>query len=216
MIFKIILIGVSIMSGELLGQIAGGVIGAIGTHRQNQQNQHLMDRYAKNSTTWMLRQCMAQGIHPAACMGVSSGHSPSIPMQNPMSAMSGALIAQNIDPDTGINRELKEYALKEAKRREKDAQWRNSILIPVTHPDLPQGKKLWAFNSRFAMFGTVSQGLVLAANSDEAWGYIMQKASPEEKRKLQQLRNQTKQHKRKKQDKDNRPGGGMNLGIGGM
>ena len=66
------------------------------------------------------------------------------------------------------------------------------------------------------MFGTVSQGLVLAANSDEAWGYIMQKASPEEKRKLQQLRNQTKQHKRKKQDKDNRPGGGMNLGIGGM
>ena len=199
-----------------VGQLIGGIVGGIGTHRQNQQNRSNMRMMAKNSTTWAIRQCMAQGIHPAACMGVTQEQGASIPMQNTMGSMSGALMAQQTDPDTGINRELKEYALKEAKRRESDAKWRNSILIPVTHPDLPPGKKLWAFNSKFAMYGTISQGLVLAANSNEAWGYIMQKATPEEKRKLQQLRNKTKQYKRKRQDKDNRPGGGMNLGIGGM
>lgn len=207
----LLIIGI-IMAGEWVGQLIGGIVGGIGTHRQNQENQRLMDRYAKRSTTWTIRQCMAFGIHPAKCMGVNPASGPTIPMQNPLGHVSGALAATQIDPDSGINRELKEYALREAKRQEQDSKWRNSILIPVTHPDLKPGQKLWAFNSRFAMFGTLAQTLVLAKNADQAWNLIMKGATPEERKHLQDMKNKIKRGKRKKQRKEMPP----YFGPGGM
>lgn len=199
--------------------VIGAALGGIGQHQTNQANTHGSRYGMKKGLLHLLRQAshaQAYGIHPLAALGASPNTGPVVPMQNPLGPLSAALANQQIDPDTGINRELKEYALREAKRREADAKWEYSILIPVSHPHLPEGKKLWAFNSKYAMYGLTAQTMVVAANSKEAMSLIFKGATPQQQKYLQELQNQKKRKKLKKHKQEWRPGGGMDMGIGGM
>ena len=113
------------------------------------------------------------GIHPLEAIGGNTSAGATIPMQNPF----GGTQTVKSDPNERLNTRIKEESLKSLLREAQDAKWKYSIVIPVTHPELP-GETLWGFNPKYQMFGTTAQAIVLASNRKTALKMLMKGFPP--------------------------------------
>jgi hypothetical protein len=189
--------------GSLLAGVGGGLLSLLGQNSANHSNRSMQYDMAKNGLSWKIQDAAKHGIHPLAAIGAAPGPMPTIPMQNSLAGMSTALVnhANTLGSQDPVSAQIKQYTLDQLRRESENAKWDYSLLIPVDHPQYP-GLKFWGFNQRYQSYGTFANGVVLAANKDQALELLKGQMSEKEKA---QAKRAEEDLKRRRGTKDLKP-----------
>jgi hypothetical protein len=178
-------------AGSWLGNQLGGAYDAhkaYGDYQStNNQNRKMQYEFAKHGLGWRIEDAKKYGIHPLAAIGAAPGPMPTVAMQNPsMANMSSGFTPPPVtDPTDNLVKNLTiqnlQNTLKLQESQLKEIAQSDQLLIPVQHKDYP-GKKVWIWNPRFHVYGTIPTVVTAHGNQDEILK-LMRDEAPSSKHK---------------------------------
>lgn len=150
--------------------IIGAGITTLGSMYTNKKNREMQYDMAKNGLGWKIEQAKKYGIHPLAAIGAAPTPMPTIPMQNPLGGFSSALNQTGSDPTEDqlkmLTIENLQNTLKLQKHELEQLKYSDQLVIPVEHKDF-KGKKMWIWNPKFHVYGTIPTLVTAASNQDD-------------------------------------------------